>query len=181
MLGQGSLVEQGMFVQTAASLQNPQPQWPVALQVEFGVAVQAAGHCPLVLKHGAPGHSQHTGGRTQSHFPGPVSWHCAPAGALGGHVPTHPTTVWKWQMMVVDVVLVLVLVVVVVFWMLVDVVLVEFPTTCLSAGTHRICGLPTGTLSSWPNWVLRLTRMVLAGKLARVAQLPFGHVFALIL
>jgi len=60
------------------------------LQVAFGTVLQFVGHWPLVLKHGVPGaHSQHTGGVTQSHFP-LISWHCDPAGAVGGQGPLQP-------------------------------------------------------------------------------------------
>lgn len=55
------------------------------------IAAQPVGHGPLVSKHPvAPPlvHSQHTGGATQSHLLGPTSWHCDPAGAVGGQGPT---------------------------------------------------------------------------------------------
>ena len=72
-----------MLVQPAASRQSPQPQWPVELQVEFGLVVHGAGHWPLVLKHGVPGQSQHTGGATQS-----ASAAAAAAAAAAASQPT---------------------------------------------------------------------------------------------
>jgi hypothetical protein len=71
---------------------------------------QFGGQGLLLSKHCGPEavvHSQHTGGGTQSHFPGLVWRHWDPAGAFGGHGPTHPFTVGdesKWQMSVVVVV-----------------------------------------------------------------------------
>ncbi|TMB47981.1 MAG: hypothetical protein E6J60_15135 [Deltaproteobacteria bacterium] len=62
----------------------------MVLQVEFGEVVQFVPHWPLVLKHGSPGHSQHTGRPTQSHFPEESFVHCDPAGAVGGQGPLQP-------------------------------------------------------------------------------------------
>jgi hypothetical protein len=71
--GQGWFAPQGMEVHTAASWQKPHSQWPVAaLQAASATPVQPCGHCPLKSKHPAPGHSQHTGGATQSHLSGAV-------------------------------------------------------------------------------------------------------------
>jgi len=88
LLGQGLPVEHGMFVHVPASMQSPHSQCPVAeLQDAFGTVLQPVGHWPLVLKHAAPGHSQHTGGTTQSHFPDVSLVHLAPGGDAGGQGP----------------------------------------------------------------------------------------------
>ena len=100
LLGQGWFAEHGRLVQpagsgAAGSRQKPHAQCPVALQVAFAKVLQpcAVGHCPLVLKHAAPGHSQQTGGGVQPHFPVVVSLtHCDPVGKLGGHGPVQPTS-----------------------------------------------------------------------------------------
>ena len=45
-----------------------------------------------------PGHSQQTGGATQSHLPWATRRHWVPGGRLGGHVPVHPFAAEsKWQ------------------------------------------------------------------------------------
>ncbi len=81
----------------------------------FGAVVQGAGHGLLVSKQTGPAdpvHWQHTGGRTQSHFPGPVSWHCEPGGEPGGQGPLHAFAAGsKWHGSVVVVVVVCVIVV----------------------------------------------------------------------
>jgi len=176
--GHGWLGEHGMPEHVPLSMQNPHVHWRVTgSQSEFGTARQPAGHGLVVSKHAgpdAPLHWQHTGGGIQSHFPGPVCTHWDPAGAFGGHGPTHPFTVGdesKWQMIVV-----------VVVWVVVVTVVVVCPTTCLSAGAHSITGLPTGTLSSVPNWSRRLTRTpFVAGMPDTVAHVAVVHAFALIL
>lgn len=94
LLGQGWLVEHGMFVHAsvgeAGSRQRPQLHAPVTeLQLPFGTVVQPVGHCPLVLKHAAPWHSQQTGGATQPHFPDGRSSHFDPGGAVAGQGPPH--------------------------------------------------------------------------------------------
>jgi hypothetical protein len=74
------------------------------------------------------------------------------------------------------------MIVVVVVWVVVVTVVVVCPTTCLSAGAHSMTGLPTGTLSSVPNWSLRLTSTpFVAGMPDTVAQVAVVHAFALIL
>jgi len=76
----------------APSLQNPQSHCPLALQVAFGAVVQFDGQGLLVLKQRGPEvpvHWQQTGGVTQPHFPF-TSWHCDPAGAVGGQGPLQP-------------------------------------------------------------------------------------------
>ncbi len=119
-LGQGWFAEHGRFWQPvgeAGSRQNPHPHWPVLeLQAAFGSVAQDAGHGLLVSKQTGPAvpvHWQHTGGRTQSHLPGPVWRHCEPGGAVAGHGPVHPlAAALKWQRIVVVVVVVVCVIVV---------------------------------------------------------------------
>lgn len=171
--GHAWLVEHGIVVQApfgpaVGSKQVPQSQCPVALQLAFGTVLQPVGHWWLVLKHAAPGHSQQTGGAAQAHLPGATSAHCDPAGAVDGHPPTQaPVAGENWQTRVVVVVDVEVVVVVV----------VDALTTILSAGAQIICGWPTGTFCSVPNWSRRITWMPF-GKAVSFEQSPLGQVFA---
>src|SRR3989442_1562779 len=123
----------------------------VGLHCASATAAQPVGQTPLVLKQPIPAvpvHAQHTGGGLQSQWFGAVSWHCDPGGNVGGQGPVQPVgdAESKWQIWRVVVVVLVVLVVLVVV-----AVVVLTPTTALVAGAQISRGLPTGTLSSWPN------------------------------
>ena len=104
-------------------------------QTAFGTVVQPVGQAWLVLRHAGGvtfGHSQHTGGVTQSQKFGASSVHVAPGVEQPPAQP--PTAALNWHLIVVVVVLLLVVVVV-------DVVVVVGMPDFL-AGVHRSWALP---------------------------------------